>query len=76
MKVIPWTVNHPADMEKLYAMGVDGMISDHPWVLREFLESNGAALFPGTAVEQPYHLEPDHIDAQTEKAADGSNASH
>jgi glycerophosphoryl diester phosphodiesterase len=30
IKVIPWTVNEPADIEKMKAMGVDGMISDYP----------------------------------------------
>ena len=30
MKVIPWTVNEPEDIEKLIVMGVDGIISDYP----------------------------------------------
>lgn len=30
MKVIPWTVNETADMEKLIDMGVDGIITDYP----------------------------------------------
>ncbi|NUQ82273.1 MAG: glycerophosphodiester phosphodiesterase [Bacteroidetes bacterium] len=30
MKVIPWTVNEPADMTRLVAMGVDGIITDYP----------------------------------------------
>lgn len=29
-RVITWTVNQPADMERLVAWGVDGVISDHP----------------------------------------------
>ena len=62
MKVIPWTVNDAADMERLYDMGVDGIITDRPWVLRGLLESKGAALLPKMSVDQPYHLEPDHID--------------
>ena len=37
MKVIPWTVNALEDMETMYEMGVDGIITDRPWVLREFL---------------------------------------
>jgi glycerophosphoryl diester phosphodiesterase len=28
--VLPWTVNEPADIERLVAMGVDGLISDYP----------------------------------------------
>jgi glycerophosphoryl diester phosphodiesterase len=30
LKVIPWTVNEPADIERVLAMKVDGIISDYP----------------------------------------------
>jgi len=30
MKVIPWTVNNPADMKRLKEWGVDGIITDYP----------------------------------------------
>ena len=30
LKVIPWTVNERADMERLIALGVDGIITDYP----------------------------------------------
>lgn len=30
MKVIPWTVNERADMERLLTWGVDGLITDYP----------------------------------------------
>ncbi len=30
MKLIPWTVNDTADMRRLIAMGVDGIITDYP----------------------------------------------
>jgi glycerophosphoryl diester phosphodiesterase len=30
IKVIPWTVNEPADIEKMMGLGVDGIISDYP----------------------------------------------
>jgi len=30
IKVIPWTVNYVSTMEKLIAMGVDGIITDYP----------------------------------------------
>lgn len=30
MKLIPWTVNDPSDMQKLIELGVDGIITDYP----------------------------------------------
>lgn len=30
LRVIPWTVNDPADMRRLIALGVDGLITDRP----------------------------------------------
>lgn len=30
MKVIPWTVNNPEDMESMAEIGVDGIITDYP----------------------------------------------
>lgn len=30
IKVVPWTPNDPAEMEKLITMGVDGIITDYP----------------------------------------------
>ena len=30
MRVIPWTVNDPARMRELMALGVDGLITDTP----------------------------------------------
>lgn len=37
-RVIPWTVNDPARWAELASMGVDGMISDNPQKLVDFLE--------------------------------------
>jgi glycerophosphoryl diester phosphodiesterase len=34
LRVIPWTVNERADMERLIALGVDGLITDYPDRLR------------------------------------------
>jgi len=44
LRVIPWTVNAPSDMERLVAFGVDGMISDRPDVLRGVLEHIGISV--------------------------------
>ena len=30
IRIIPWTVNKPADIKKIKEMGVDGMITDYP----------------------------------------------
>jgi glycerophosphoryl diester phosphodiesterase len=30
MRVIPWTVNDPSDMQRLYDLNVDGIITDYP----------------------------------------------
>ena len=37
LKVIPWTVNDPADMRRLIAWGVDGLITDDPVTGRQVL---------------------------------------
>jgi glycerophosphoryl diester phosphodiesterase len=46
LQVIPWTVNDPADMERLIAWGVDGLITDYPDRLREVLAQRGLPLPP------------------------------
>ena len=46
LKVLPWTVNDPAQMEQLLAWGVDGIITDHPERLRAVLQAHGVALPP------------------------------
>ena len=38
IKVIPWTVNEPADIARVLGMKVDGMISDYPDRVREALK--------------------------------------
>ncbi|HYL71030.1 MAG TPA: glycerophosphodiester phosphodiesterase [Candidatus Dormibacteraeota bacterium] len=44
LRVVPWTVNESADMERLLAFGVDGMITDRPDTLRALLAAHGRAL--------------------------------
>lgn len=46
LRVIPWTVNEPADMERMLAIRVDGMTTDRPDVLRALLERRGLAVAP------------------------------
>lgn len=47
LKVIPWTVNEPADMDRLIGWGVDGLISDYPDRLRDRMKAQGLALPKG-----------------------------
>jgi glycerophosphoryl diester phosphodiesterase len=46
LRVVPWTVNEPPDIERLLAFHVDGMTSDRPDVLRALLERAGRAVPP------------------------------
>ena len=48
LAVIPWTINDPKDMESLIALGVDGIISDRPDLLRSVLQEKGIAVPPPT----------------------------
>jgi glycerophosphoryl diester phosphodiesterase len=49
IKVIPWTVDDPATMDKLIDDGVDGIITDYPDRLRTVLARRGHALPRGYA---------------------------
>jgi glycerophosphoryl diester phosphodiesterase len=44
LKVVVWTANQPADMARLIEMGVDGIISDRPDLLRKAAAEKGIAL--------------------------------
>ncbi|RZL68752.1 MAG: glycerophosphodiester phosphodiesterase [Variovorax sp.] len=48
-RVIPWTVNKRVDMTSIMRLGVDGLITDQPDVLREVLRSQGIPLPTPTA---------------------------
>jgi glycerophosphoryl diester phosphodiesterase len=50
LKVVVWTVNKPADMARLIEMGVDGIISDRPDLLREVAVEKGITLPAGFPV--------------------------
>ena len=44
LQVIPWTVNNVPTMEYLIDVGVDGIITDYPNILRDLMEERGLAL--------------------------------
>jgi glycerophosphoryl diester phosphodiesterase len=44
LKVVPWTVNDPADLLRVIDMGVDGLITDYPDRGREALRLKGLPL--------------------------------
>ena len=46
LKVIPWTVNERTDMERLIALGVDGLITDYPDRLRTLMAEKEIPLPP------------------------------
>ncbi len=50
LKVVVWTVNKPAEMARLIEIGVDGIISDHPDLLRRVAGEKGIALPKGSPV--------------------------
>ena len=50
LKVVVWTVNDEADMRRMIALGVDGIISDYPDRLRKVAAENGLPLPPATPV--------------------------
>jgi glycerophosphoryl diester phosphodiesterase len=50
LKVLPWTVNDRADMNRLIDWGVDGLITDRPDWLREVLAARGMPLPVATPV--------------------------
>lgn len=47
LRVIPWTVNDPKDMERAIALGIDGLITDYPDRLRAVLKAKMIAVPPG-----------------------------
>jgi glycerophosphoryl diester phosphodiesterase len=50
LQVVVWTVNKEADIARMIDMGVDGIISDHPDVLRRVAGEKGMALPKGWPV--------------------------
>lgn len=46
LRLIPWTVNEPAEMRRLIGLGVDGIITDYPDRLRAVMQASGLRLPP------------------------------
>ena len=46
LKVVPWTVNNPATMDRMIGWGVDGLITDYPDRLRDVMARRGMPLPP------------------------------
>lgn len=77
MKVVPWTVNNEKDMNMLLDIGVDGIISDKPWLLKQVLEKRNIKLHtPTVNVDSPYHTGTDHKDTAPTKAGNGNDAAY
>ncbi|WGR69841.1 MULTISPECIES: glycerophosphodiester phosphodiesterase [unclassified Bradyrhizobium] len=51
LRVVVWTVNKPEDIAGMIEIGVDGIISDRPDLLRRVAGEKGIALPAGTPVE-------------------------
>ena len=50
LSVVVWTVNKPADMARMIEIGVDGIISDRPDLLRQTAGAAGVTLPAGSPV--------------------------
>lgn len=75
MKVVPWTVNDPAKMNMLIDMGVDGMISDKPWLMREVLIKRGIKVAePTVNLNSPYHTGTDIVSGETKVTKKGGDS--
>ena len=58
LKVVVWTVNTEADMRRIVALGVDGIISDYPDVLRRVAGECGFTLPAPTPITAPKRSRP------------------
>ena len=52
LRVVPWTVNRPADMRRLIRWGVDGLITDRPDLARTVLAEAGYPVPPSRRTEE------------------------
>jgi glycerophosphoryl diester phosphodiesterase len=44
LQVLAWTVNEPRDIERMLALGVDGIVSDRPDRVREAMQRRALPL--------------------------------
>jgi glycerophosphoryl diester phosphodiesterase len=51
MQVVVWTVNEPGQIKKMMDLGVDGIISDRPDLVRQAMAERGMTLPPATPVQ-------------------------
>lgn len=51
LKVAVWTVNDPAQIKKMLDLGVDGITTDRPDLVRQAIAERGMALPPATPVQ-------------------------
>lgn len=51
LKVLAWTVNDPALIARMIDLGVDGIVSDRPDLVRDEMRRRGIALPPATPVQ-------------------------
>jgi glycerophosphoryl diester phosphodiesterase len=51
LKVVVWTVNEPGDIARMLDLGVDGIISDRPDLVREEMQRRGMKLPPAAPVQ-------------------------
>lgn len=50
LKVLAWTVNDPAQIARVMDLGVDGIVSDRPDLVRDEMQRRGMPLPPATPV--------------------------
>ena len=69
--VIPWTINDKARMLELMRLGVNGIISDRPDLLREAVEEFDASQYRvgDPILDQHGLIQPDRFDAQGHRGA-------
>ncbi|EAX47284.1 glycerophosphoryl diester phosphodiesterase [Thermosinus carboxydivorans Nor1] len=78
MKVVPWTVNREQDMNMLIDMGVDGIITDKPHVLRSLLIKRGIKVAEPTKAPPGmiYSTGTSVVSGVSKQLAKGGDAAH